>query len=200
MTPARATALLAAVAIATIAATPGAAAHAKVPDPIVGRSTIPAGTSVPILVDDLHGRDTLWVEFIVAEGPGLTATVTWTDSAGGKHSERAQSTPTTHGEFRFVAPDTLAGATIVIANPGTTDATVDHQHLASAPFWRSPNLWFPAVLPFLFLAACALLAWLARPWIRLRGTGPVRPPGWEEAHATKRAPAKNDNESEARTL
>lgn len=175
----------AALALALLAWTPAAAAHQALPDPLTGTLVVRAGEGASVTVADLHPGDTLWVEVKVASGAAAVATrVRWTDGSGAAHAE-APAGPSAHEELKFVAPRDLASATIEITNDGAAEASVTYAYLSTVPFWRAYDLWLGTFAPFLLLGACVLLAIVLKPWIRARGTGPIRPPGWEEAQARK---------------
>lgn len=183
MTRAPALALLALLALA--GASPAASAHQALPDPLTGTLAIPAGGSVRLAVADLHAGDTLWIETTALGGASsVTALVRWSDAAGATH-EGPRSVVSQATELTFRAPREFEAATLELANSGDAEASVTYAYLSTAPFWRSYDLWVPTFAPFLFLGLCALLAVVLRPWIRARGTGPVRPPGWEETQARK---------------
>lgn len=173
--------------LALVLALPTAAAHQGIPEPLTGTVEVEPGGVVVVAIDSLHGRDVLNFRLDVqGDGSAVAADVLWKDVAGAAHVTAGAAAARSR-EFRFDAPPDLASATVALRNTGEAPATVRYEYLSSAPFWRSPDLVFPAVLPFVFLAGAVLVARVLAPWMRRRGAGPVRPPGWNEAQAAKRS-------------
>lgn len=176
---------LAVALLALLGLAPGASAHQALPDPLTGTLVVPPGNVASLAIQDFHERDTLWVEYTVVGGTAQVSTlVRWVDAEGAPH-EAAGSPAMGHAEFKFVAPRGLASATVEIANADAAEASVSYAYLSTAPFLKRTDLWIPTFAPFLLLGACVALAIAVRPWIAKHGTGPVRPPGWDEAQARK---------------
>jgi hypothetical protein len=131
----------------------GAAAHHASEDHPKGTFAIPAAGSGSIPIDGVRPGDRLQWTWTVASGNAekVSAQLAWTASSG---AERELSPPTSVPFGTFVAPDEFVAARLIWHNAGDAATEIEWAYAASAPFWRRPDIFLPALIPVLFVIAC----------------------------------------------
>ncbi len=135
---------------------PAVLAHHGSEDGPRGMLTVPAGGSAWIPIEKSDPGDTIqWTWTIALASPAspekLSTQLVWTDSSGQEHAVTAGPPGQAFGTF--VAPGDFKCARLVWRNAGEVAAEVHWNYAASAPFWRRPNMFLPALIPVLFLVA-----------------------------------------------
>jgi hypothetical protein len=141
------------VLFVTLLGQSGARAHGSEDHP-TGTLAVPAAGSASLAVEDIGPGETLqWMWEPRSGGAGhLSTRLVWTDVAGHEQASPADPPGQTFG--RFVAPRDLGGVRLVWQNTGDRPALVEWSYHASAPFWLRPDMFLPAMIPVLLLAAC----------------------------------------------
>ncbi len=149
--------LVAAVVAFIAIAAPPASAHHGSEDTPHGTVTVPAGGSAWIPIEKTGSGDTIRWRWEVASGAGehVSAQLVWIDSTGQEHEVAAQSPRQPSG--LFVGPKDYQAGRIVWTNTGAAPAAVWWNYASSAPFWRRPAIFLPAMIPVFFLAGAYVL-------------------------------------------
>ena len=131
-------------------------AHAHHPsdDHPTGTLVVPAATSSWIQVEGTRPGDRLQWTWVATSGTteSLAVDLMVTDSFGRERTVLSSPAGQTFGTL--VAPEGFTEARLVWRNGGDTDAEVSWAYGASAPFWRRPAMFLPALIPVFLIVAC----------------------------------------------
>lgn len=118
-----------------------------------GRLIVPAGGSAAIPLDGADSGDRIQWTWTVAGGDPaqLSTWLHWVDGSGQEHSLAPDPSGQTFGSF--VAPADFARGRLAWRNAGAEPVAVEWNYVASAPFWRRPDMFLPALIPVIFLVA-----------------------------------------------
>jgi len=125
-----------------------AAAHGSEDVP-VGRVTVPPGGVAAIAIEHAGPGDRIYWGWNASAPERLSVQLLWHDLGGREYALSPEGTRQPFGTF--VAPAAFDGARLVWQNAGDAPVEVEWTYHASAPFWRRPDMVFPAPIPIIFL-------------------------------------------------
>lgn len=133
-----------------------AQAHEDTDTSHTGSLQVGARQTASVLIEGSEPGDTMQWNWAArtAEASNISAELLWTDISGQEHAASAEQAGQTFGTF--VVPQNYAGARLVWINSSDAPATVEWSYGSSAPFWRRPSMFLPAMIPILLIPVAYL--------------------------------------------